>query len=813
MSSLLNKRLARSLWRTKLRLMAVVLMVAVGVFAGITFGGYSHNVEGMYETLHADDEDGANLADLWIDNRSVAWSAEEVSAFCNALEGSWPSNIASLDSCEGRSIVQGTLFHANDTGTHIINSLWHGIPADANADKIWMPEGHSEGRVASAADEIVIDAHVVEALDLSLDDTITISAGSASLEFTLVGIGYHPLHVFMAPEGSLFPPEAGQYVVGYVSDSGMARLTNASLGESNTLLLDVDGTPSFDLPDTEAYEGGEIDEVKSLVTDALEAAALDGRIRDRGQNEPVEIMRQDLESAKRSSVPFTVMIAAIASITIVLSLQRLVQSQAKEIAVLRTLGVNRSSLMTGYLIAPLVIGAVGCGLGALMGPWGVNGMLDFYEGIVGLPITEREVPPSLYSSIMLPTMLVVFLSGAFPAWKSSRLDPLEVLSGQNQMRVGSNMLRRLTSWMPTTLGLSIRSSVRKPVRLTMTFLAVGISLMLFGSVQMMSAGIEETIVGGLEEQQSWDAQVYIGEGGEVGIIDWAEERGATYESLIEMPLGSVEDADGLDRSFTLVGLNSYESGMRSVRIIEGQQPQPASGPSQVMVDEGAMVFLGWNVGENHIIQVNGAEQEIEVVGVTRGELARTVYFLRADLSDALGVNATSMYLTLPEGVEVDTTLAELSMGVVERQTLIDGMNSLLDQQTQIFQAMMYLGLLFTIAVMFNTMIMNVAERDFELATLRVLGASTRSLGFMLLFESLLIGIIGGLVGVAFAYGGAVGLAASFSTWQFFVAIVIVPSVAYQLMAGVVIIAVAMTPIGIWRLRRMDLVEKVKDLSQ
>jgi hypothetical protein len=33
------------------------------------------------------------------------------------------------------------------------------------------------------------------------------------------------------------------------------------------------------------------------------------------------------------------------------------------------------------------------------------------------------------------------------------------------------------------------------------------------------------------------------------------------------------------------------------------------------------------------------------------------------------------------------------------------------------------------------------------------------------------------------------------------------------MAGVIIIAVAMTPIGVLRLRRMDLVEKVKDLSQ
>ena len=126
---------------------------------------------------------------------------------------------------------------------------------------------------------------------------------------------------------------------------------------------------------------------------------------------------------------------------------------------------------------------------------------------------------------------------------------------------------------------------------------------------------------------------------------------------------------------------------------------------------------------------------------------------------------------------------------------------------------MYLGLMFTIAVMFNTMIMNVAERDFELATLRVLGASTLSLGIMLLFESLLIGIIGGLIGVLFAYGGAVGLAASFSTWQFHVTILIVPSVAYQLMLGVILIAVAMTPIGIWRLRRMDLVEKVKNLTQ
>ena len=814
MSVLLNKRLARSLWRTKLRLVAVVLMVFVGVFAGITFGGYAHNLGGMYDTMQADDDGGANLADLWIDNRSAVWTPGQVSAFCDALETAWDASTvaSSLDSCEGRTVAQGAMFHTNETGEHIINSLWHGIPDGANADRVWMPEGHSEGRTAVAADEIVIDAHVIDALELSLGDTVSIGAGNASANFTLVGMGYHPLHVLMAPEGTLFPPESGQYVVGYLSDAGMARLTGEEIGSSNTIMLDVEGTPSFDLPNTQSYEGEEIDAMKELVDTTLNSAELDARVRDRGQNEPVEVMRQDLEGTERTTVPFTVMIASIAAITIVLSLQRLVQSQAKEIAVLRTLGVKRSSLMTGYLVAPLAIGGVGCALGALAGPYGMDGMLDFYQDLVGVPIIERTVPASVVLTVTGSTMFVVFLSGAFPAWKASRLEPLDVLSGQNEMRVGSNLLRKLTAWMPTTLGLSIRSSVRKPIRLAMTFVAVGISLMLFGSIQMMSVGLQETFIGGLEDDQTWDAQVYIMPDGEEPVVDWAVNNSANYEMIIEMPLGSVADSDGIDRVFTLVGLDTFQSGMRSVSVIDGDTPTANAALPQVVMDEGSMVFLGWKVGEQQTVSLNGAQQDVEIVGTSSAELARTMYFVRGDLSEILGVNATSIYLEFPEGVEVDSALGEASTGVVKRQTLLDGINSLLDQQTQIFQTMMYLGLLFTIVVMFNTMIMNVAERDFELATLRVLGASTRSLGLMLLFESLLIGIIGGIVGVLFAYGGAVGLAASFSSWQFFVPVTIVPSVAWQLMSGVILIAVAMTPFGVWRLRRMDLIEKIKDLS-
>ena len=65
----------------------------------------------------------------------------------------------------------------------------------------------------------------------------------------------------------------------------------------------------------------------------------------------------------------------------------------------------------------------------------------------------------------------------------------------------------------------------------------------------------------------------------------------------------------------------------------------------------------------------------------------------------------------------------------------------------------------------------------------------------------------------FAFGGALGLAAEFSTRQFYFPVVLVPNVALQLISVVLLISVAMVPVGIIRLRNMDLVEKVKDLSQ
>jgi len=349
MSFLLTKRLARSLWRTKVRLIAVILMVVVGVFGGIAFGGYASNVEVLYDNIYADSDDGVNLPDIWVNLPAGTWSEEESQNLCDKFEQDFPSDSPSIDKCEPRLVIDGTLFHTDKSGEEVlVAAVWHGID-EGDVDKVWIPDHKCcDGRVAQTSSEIVIDTHVAEDLDISVGSSVSLGAGEGRMDFTVVGLGYQSSHFWFAPKGSLFPAEAGTYVTGYLTDEGLEKLANLTPGSSNKLLIDLEGTPAFDLPTTDDFEGEELAPVKAHVMEVLlDEDSGTATVNDRGETPSVEFLRADLEGAQRSFPAVTAMLVIVASITIIVSLQRLIQSQSREIAIMRTLGVPRSSIMIG----------------------------------------------------------------------------------------------------------------------------------------------------------------------------------------------------------------------------------------------------------------------------------------------------------------------------------------------------------------------------------------------------------------------------------------------------------------------------------
>ena len=814
MSLLLSKRLARSLWRSKLRLFTVILLIMMGVTAGISFGGYAHNVENLYDVIYADDDEGVNLPDAWIILPSGTWSAAEADGLCDAISDGWSEAGSGLDVCEPRLVLDGVMFHVDVEGEEaMISSVWHGTD-EGLTDKVWIPDHECcGGRIAGAENEIVIDRHVAKHLEIEIGHSVEIGAGHGRLVFEVVGIGFHSNHLWFTPDGSIFPPKEGTFATGYLSAAGLERLAALDVGAANYILIDVQDTPAFDLPDTDEDEG--VDEMTpileylsgTMVDNGAESAA----VRDRGGMPSIELLRADLNGAKKSILPMTIMLTLVAGITIALSLHRLISSQAREIAILRTLGIPSSSILIGYIIAPLVIGAIGVLLGLFFAfLWGVRGMLDVYENIIQIPILTEQVPPELVLEISLLTMLVVFIAGIQPAWKASRLQPLEVLGGGHQIRLGSRWMQRLTARLPATIGLIIRSSLRKPVRLGVTFFAVGLSMLIFGSVIMMNASMAETMIGGLDTTQQWDVTAYTMPGGEAEIVEWAEANGTGHELLIEFPGGYPDDS----KVYVALGLDTLtqtdSEAMRLVNLLEGRLPSQGEANPEVLIDEGMASIRGWEVGDSQTLKFGSEEVEVEVVGISR-ELMRTITFHRADLAPILGIEATGVYLSVADGTDI-SGLGDISLTVVVKDDVVEGFTDLMNKQSQMLDLFIFIGIGMAAAVLLNTLLMNLAERDSDLATLRVLGASRRRLALMLLGEHIAIGLVGGILGAIMAIYGAVAFAKAFSQWAFYFVIEVDPYVASGLVAVVVAISIAITPIGIWRIHRMDLVDMTKGFS-
>ena len=815
---LLTKRLARSLLRTKLRLAAVSAMVMVAVFAGISFAAYAHTVSGMYDEIYEDSDQGVNLPDVWVENPSGTWDANMSNMICEEISNEWPDSSLVLNDCEPRLRLDGTMFHSiiedESESEKLVPAVWHGID-EGRIDRVWIPEHDCcSGRLASSDSEIVIDQRVASGMEIELGDNVSIGAGSGRMSFTVVGIGFQSNHLYFAPEGSLFPAEPGTFATGYLSSSGLERLANISSGSSNIILIDVLGTPDYDIPTTDEDEGTDLSPLVSSIDETISNLEDNpSLVYDRSQVFSVEILRADAEGAMLFYVPVTGMIAAIAGITIFLSLQRLVQSQSREIAILRTLGIPRYAIMPAYFLMPLAIGVIGGALGVILAvTLGVPGMLGFYEEVVGVPIIESTDIFPLTVQILSVTILVVMTSGVLPAIQASRLQPLEIMRGQHEIRISSRRIQALTSRLPATVGLTVRSSIRKPTRLVFTFLAVGLSMLLFGSTLLMMSTMEEITIGSIEEGQNWDVQANVPFGGEGEVVEWAEEKGAEYQKLLIFPVNPVNDS----RVITAYGIEEISTGSDSMIVVDlrtGSIPESGKQTSEILIDEGLSHFLGWEVGDTGTLAFGSELKSVDIVGITQGELSRTVYFHRSDLSEVIGIEATSVLINLPEGVEADSELAEVSLGITEKDDLIASYEGMLEQQQSFLGGILLLGIIIAIVVLFNTLLMNLSERDKEIATLRVLGAPIKRLGWMMFGEHLAIGFIGGVLAFFFTLAGTQAMISSFVQWSFFMTVKVDPIVAAQLVGVVVFTSVALTPYGMWRISRMDLVEKVKDLSQ
>jgi lipoprotein-releasing system permease protein len=268
--------------------------------------------------------------------------------------------------------------------------------------------------------------------------------------FNTVAIGIRlaeTLNVKVGDEVSLISPQAKDTPFGRQQikwDLTVAAIFEVGMFDydSNFIYLPLDRAQSFfdmagrvSMLEVFAADPGNYQQLVRPISEALEwkAYAFDWIEANAGFFNTVQI---------QTNVMFLVLslIILVAAFNIVSSLMMLVRTKGTDIAILRTMGASRGQILRIFLVDGMGIGAVGVGLGVVLGLLFVRNIESLRQSIqstFGVCLFDpqlyllSELPARIsgteVASIAAMALVFAFVATLYPAWAATRLDPLEGL--------------------------------------------------------------------------------------------------------------------------------------------------------------------------------------------------------------------------------------------------------------------------------------------------------------------------------------------------------------------------------------------------
>jgi lipoprotein-releasing system permease protein len=274
------------------------------------------------------------------------------------------------------------------------------------------------GQLQAGASKVAIGVRLAENIGARVGDTITIiNPQGRSTPFGTVPrqIGYEVVAIF---EIGVYDYD-GAFVVMPMKDAQTLMLIGDTVGMIEVTVEDADEVGEILEPVQRAVQGrAVVSDWKTINATLFEALQVE-------------------RAAMAFALSFMVLVAAF---NILSSLVMLVRAKTRDIAIMRTLGATRQSLIKIFVTTGFTIGAIGTLAGLALGFLILAGRQQIVEGfgvLTGqdlwdpqyrfLTTIPSKVDGSEVTMIVLLALGLSFLATLYPAWKAANTDPVQVL--------------------------------------------------------------------------------------------------------------------------------------------------------------------------------------------------------------------------------------------------------------------------------------------------------------------------------------------------------------------------------------------------
>ena len=242
-------------------------------------------------------------------------------------------------------------------------------------------------------------------------------------------------HSKASPFGSI--PRQGRYKVAAIFDMHMYEYDNGFIFMPLSAAQVFTGLGSGFVQSLDVFlnDSEELDNARNIATKEMlgEARVYDWRDINKGFFDTLQL---------ESNVMFLILslIIMISVFTIVSTMVMLVKEKSADIAILRTMGARRSSILRIFIAIGAAIGLAGTTIGAIIGVLfaaNIDDIRKFIEATTGARLWDIEVrglsemPATIDTTevffVVGISMFLALLATIYPAWRAASVEPVEAL--------------------------------------------------------------------------------------------------------------------------------------------------------------------------------------------------------------------------------------------------------------------------------------------------------------------------------------------------------------------------------------------------